>query len=291
MAIEKKQAETLAPKFPLRVLIVEDSAEDAELCLRVLGSQFELDFDVVKTRAEFSERLRGTSFDVVLADYNLGSWAGMEVLDLLRQGGYDIPVILVTGALGDQKAVECLRSGISDYVLKDRMERLPVAISRALDDRALRLERQRAELSLKESEARFRTLADAIPTAVFIEQGTECRYVNRAAERMTGYSREELLAMNFWQLILPGSRKALIDRADKSGDDDNTRSHYRTRILTKQGKVRQLDVRVGMFQIDGGLAALISAFETTEQDEPFGLGTFKAFHPCPTFEPRACLTL
>lgn len=281
MAKENERERTLAPKLPLSVLIVEDNADDAELYLRVLQrSPFDLHVDIAKSRAEFTERLHTVNFDVVLTDYNLGDWTGMDALELLRKQGYDIPVIVVTGALGDQQAVECIKNGATDFVLKDRMERLPIAISRALDDKALRVERQRAELSLQESEAKFRALAEAIPTAVFIEQGTECRYVNRAAERLTGYSRDELLAMNFWQLILPGSRKALIDRADKNGGDDETSSLYKTRILTKKGEVRQLDLTVGMFQIEGCLAALITAIDVTEKNKPIdkSLCNLEALH-------------
>ncbi len=248
---------------------LEDNPDDAALCQRVLRrSQFELQFDVVSTRDKFIERLQATTYDVILADYNLGSWTGMEALELLRQRECDIPFILVTGALGDQRTVECIKNGATDFILKDRMERLPIAISRALDERASRLERQQAQRSVEENEAKFRALAEAIATAVFIEQGTRCCYANRAAERITGYSREELLTINFWQLVLPGSRKALVESSIRNSDDGQTSSRSKTRILSKNGEVRQLDVTVAMFQLEGGLAALITALDITEQRRP-----------------------
>src|SRR5579864_9535567 len=204
-------------KPPLSVLLVEDNSDDAALCLRVLKkAHSEIRCDVVKTREEFVNHLRDGTYDIVLADYALGPWTGMEALNILRKTGLDIPFILVTGALGEERAVACITSGVDDYVLKDRMERLPVAIFRAVEEKVLRDEHRRDERSLRESEEKFRRLAETIPAATFIEQGTHCCYVNHAAEDITGYSRHELLAMNFWDLLLPDSRDRKSTRLNSS---------------------------------------------------------------------------
>jgi PAS domain S-box-containing protein len=252
------------PDSPMGVLIVEDNADDAELLLRTLKrAHFEIQSDVVETPAEFAWQLRTASYDLILSDYNLGPWTGLDALELLRRTPYNIPFILVTGALGEQKAIDCFRFGITDYVLKDNLDRLPTAVSRALDDRAQRDERAQANRLVRSSEAKFRALADAIPLAVFIEQGTHCCYANRSAEETTGYSRAELLGKNFWQMVVPGSKKALVDRVANSSSDTPCGSRYETQIVTKTGATRWLDVTVGMFRIDGKLAALISALDVT----------------------------
>jgi two-component system cell cycle sensor histidine kinase/response regulator CckA len=231
--------------------------------MRVLkNAQLEICFDVVKTPEEFVTRLRTAAYDIILADYALGQWTGVDALNLLREEGQDIPFILVTGALGEEKAVECIKIGMADYILKDRLTRLPVAILRALEEKASREERQRAEGLLQDSEVKFRTLAEALPSATFVEQDTCCHYVNRAAECITGYSREELLTMNFWQLVHPDSRKMIIDQAPERFDDEQPAPRYEIKILTKNNEVRWLDVTVTMFQLDGRLAALITAFDT-----------------------------
>jgi PAS domain S-box-containing protein len=251
-------------KLPLSVLLVEDNSDDAALCLRVLKkAHSEIRCDVVKTREEFVNHLRDGTYDIVLADYALGPWTGMEALNILRKSGLDIPFILVTGALGEEKAVACITSGVADYVLKDRMERLPVAIFRAVEEKVLRDEHRRDERSLRESEEKFRRLAETIPAATFIEQGTHCCYVNHAAEDITGYSRRELLAMNFWDLLLPDSRQAMIERPTKPFDGDDAATRQELEIVTKQGETLRLDVTVSIFQNDGRLAALITAFEAT----------------------------
>jgi PAS domain S-box-containing protein len=261
--------ETWSPeKQLLRVLLVEDNPDDAQLCLRLLRKSIhEVHCNIVSTPNEFVERLRSATFDVILADYALGNWTGMDALNFLHNENKDIPFILVTGALGDQTAVECMKSGMADYILKDRLDLLPVAISRALKDKAMRDALQMARESLEDSESKFRALAEATPAATFIEQGTRCCYVNSAAERMTGYSRDELLTNNFWSLVLPDSRKFLTEQAAKQIDAGENCCRYFINILTKKNKMIRLDVIVGTFQLKGKLAALITAFDITNRGD------------------------
>ena len=206
----------LPQKRSLNVLLVEDNPDDAALSLRVLKkAQMDVHCDVVKTRQDFTNCLRAGNYDVVLSDYNLGDWTASEGLALLRGEHGDTPFILVTGSLGDEKAVECIKNGMADCILKDRLERLPVAISRALEEKAARDEKLRAERAVRQSETQFRTLVETIPSSTFIEQGDRCCYVNRAAQDITGYSREELLAMNFLQLKVHQFRRSAPEQTAK----------------------------------------------------------------------------
>ncbi len=137
------------PKARLRVLLVEDDPADRDLILRELEKgEFEIVTDVAGTADEFRQRVRTNRPDVVLADYNLGQWRGTEALEILRQEGLDIPLILVSGALGDVTAVECIKQGVTDYVLKDSLARLSVALRGALKDKNAREERKLAQESL-----------------------------------------------------------------------------------------------------------------------------------------------
>ncbi len=131
----------------LRVLHVEDSELDAELVSEALRKGgFSASVVVVQEEAEFVAQLLSHHPEVVIADYNLPQWTGMEALDVLRSKGLDIPLILVSGALGDVTAVECIKRGATDYVLKDALARLPEAIRRALQEkRVLRLRREAEE--------------------------------------------------------------------------------------------------------------------------------------------------
>lgn len=135
----------LAGHGKLRVLLVEDNPSDIELVSRELRrGGFDLTMDVVETEEEFTARVRSNSYQVVLADYNLPQWRGLEALNVLRNEKLDVPLILVSGALGDVTAVECIKHGAMDYLLKDRLARLPIAVLSALQEKRLRDERQRA---------------------------------------------------------------------------------------------------------------------------------------------------
>jgi signal transduction histidine kinase len=124
------------PEVKLRALLVEDNALDAALVVRALFKDgFDVAADVVQDEAAFTKALRTHPPEIVLADYNLPNWTGMEALKVLRDEGLDIPMILVSGALGDVTAVECIKQGATDYVLKDGLARLPEVIRRALREK------------------------------------------------------------------------------------------------------------------------------------------------------------
>jgi two-component system, sensor histidine kinase and response regulator len=137
------------PAVKLRALLVEDNPLDATLVVRALNKDgFDVIADVVQDEAAFTKVLRANPPEVVLADYNLPSWKGMDALDVLRREGLDIPMILVSGALGDVTAVECIRQGATDYVLKDGLARLPEVIRRALREKHERTLRHQVEEDL-----------------------------------------------------------------------------------------------------------------------------------------------
>ncbi|MFY9789815.1 MAG: ATP-binding protein [Candidatus Sulfotelmatobacter sp.] len=142
-------APSAGPKSRLRALLVEDNQLDAELVLRALRKHnFEVSARIVQDEASFTQALHSHCPDIVLADFNLPSWTGMAALDVLRREGLDIPMILVSGAVGDMTAVDCIKRGATDYVLKDGLARLPEAVRRALEERQLRQSRRQAEEDL-----------------------------------------------------------------------------------------------------------------------------------------------
>jgi signal transduction histidine kinase len=133
----------------LRVLLIEDSPSDAEIEIAELRrAGFDVAADVVDTREQVRDRLKKNSYDIILADYSLPNFRGMDALDIVRESSLTTPLILVTGALNSETAVECVKQGAMDYVLKDHLARLPISVRRALEEVRLRHERARAQEQL-----------------------------------------------------------------------------------------------------------------------------------------------
>ena len=184
---------------PLRALILEDSPDDLELLLLQLKhSGYDVVHTKVEERQEFREAVAQNDFDVVLADYHLPHWTGVEAVVELRNLGKDIPCLLVSGTLGEEAAVECIKQGVSDYVLKEHLSRLPGAISRALTEKVLRDEKGKALAALRLSEARNRDLVENSVYGIFrLSLDGEFLDANPALLRILGcVGPEELKALN-----------------------------------------------------------------------------------------------
>ena len=145
-------ADEAASAIRLRVLLVEDEPADVELALRALRQAgFAAKGDVAQTPEEFTDLVRRNSYDVILADYKLPNWSGLESVEILRREGLDIPVMMVSGALGERMAVECIKLGAADYVLKDDLARLPESVRRAIREKKLRDENRQSHDELARS--------------------------------------------------------------------------------------------------------------------------------------------
>lgn len=147
--VAREKRDTNPVPVPLRVLQVEDNPDDAELVLLELRrGGFDVTSELVQTLEDFTRQVRAHPYQIILADYNLPQWCGIDAIEALRVEGLDIPLILVSGALGDVNAVECIKQGVTDYVLKDSLARLPVSVRRALEEKQLRDQRRQTEQEL-----------------------------------------------------------------------------------------------------------------------------------------------
>ncbi len=245
------------PRHPLRVLVVEHALEDAELMKRALEvGGFDLRLDVVAKRADFESRLQETEYDVVLADFRLPGWTGMDAFTLLRESGRDTPLILVTGTVGDESAVECIKQGVADYVLKDSLARLPVAVHRALEEKSLRDAHTFMLEMLHQSEEGFRLLfaSNPLPMWVYDRETLAFLQVNDAAVAKYGYSRLDFFGMKITD-IQPA--EDLPRPMDYPGNPHETvRSSGKWRHRLRDGTV--IDVEIDSHAIDyGGRQAVL----------------------------------
>jgi len=135
---------------PLRLLHVEDSEDDALLVLRELRrSGYDVACQRVETAAALKNALAQEPWDVIISDYNMPNFSGTEALQLLKQSGLDVPLIYVSGAIGEDTAVAIMKAGAHDYIMKGNLKRLAPAIARELREAEQRTERRRAEEQLQ----------------------------------------------------------------------------------------------------------------------------------------------
>ncbi len=179
----------------ISVLIVEDSASDAGLLVRQLQRA---DFEVCHERVDTGERLRAAlerqTWDVVLSDFSMPGFNAGEALGILQETGLDIPFIIVSGAIGEEVAVELMRAGAHDYVMKNHLTRLAPAVLRELREARIRQEGRHAAEALRASEARFRHIANNGQALIWTAGlDRSCDYFNETWLTFTGRSLEEEL--------------------------------------------------------------------------------------------------
>lgn len=213
------------PNLSIKVLMLEDNPDDAALIVRQLASHglfLEKESENVRNGRDFIDRVGNRRYDLIISDFTLPGWNGLEALRWVRNSGNDTPFIYVSGTIGEEVAVECIREGATDYVLKSNLSRLPHAIRRALDECELRRTKLRIEREKKESEEHYRILFEGNPEPMWVWNRSSLAFlaVNDAAVQNYGYSREEFLQMILMDIVpkedVPESLRSTL-REDRSG--------------------------------------------------------------------------
>lgn len=180
---------------PLHLMVVEDCAADAELIVATLKrAGFALAYDTVTSSDAFEQKLQQTECDLILCDHNLMGWTGMDALSVLRRLKKEIPLIVVTAVLGDEGAVDYIKRGAVDYVLKHRLERLPVAVGRALREKAQREESLRLQEVIVGAKREWELTFDAVrETVLVLDAEARITRANRAAAELAGLKFSQMI--------------------------------------------------------------------------------------------------
>jgi PAS domain S-box-containing protein len=234
----------------LRVLLVEDSENDAMLLLRELrrGGYQPVSQRVCTPedmqRALDAAAARDEPFQVVISDFYMPRFSAPEALRLLRELGYDAPFIVVSGKVGEDAAVEIMKKGANDYLTKENMSRLCPAIERELRETEVRRERERAQKALDRSEDRFRRLVEQIPAVTYVQEPIDSdtpkaiTYMSPQYEALLGYPAEtEIIDEEHWlRMLHPDDRERVLAeelRTDETGEP--FKIEYR--LIARDGRV------------------------------------------------------
>ena len=247
----------------LRILHLEDEPSDALLVshtLRQAGFKFEC--MVVDTEAEFRAALNDFNPELILVDHSLPSFNSFGALELLGSLENKIPVILVTAAMSDEFAVNAFKRGARDYVLKDRLGRLPSTIKNVLRTQRLEKEREAFLIQVQQNERIFRSFgengADAV--VVLAPNGT-FTYVTQSFKRVLGYSEKEALELNIYEIIHKDHRECVFKKLKESLASPRTRLEgYSLRARHKVGDWRWLEVTLTSFKEDSLMEGIIADF-------------------------------
>jgi two-component system, cell cycle sensor histidine kinase and response regulator CckA len=251
----------------LRVLLLEDNPSDADLSIRKLSEAgFEFHAEVARDSREFKNYLEKQSYDLILGDYRLPDWNGLDAVRWLRSSGILTPFLLVTGTLGDELAIECIKAGADDYVLKQNLERLPVAVRRALEEQQLRLERDWAERELRESEHQYRLLFHSNPHPMWVFDTETLRFlaVNDAAVHHYGYSVSEFLSMTIKDIRPSDEVPRLVQRVKDGTFGTVEHYHELWKHRTKDGSVIDVEISSQPIMFRSVHAALVLGHDVTE---------------------------
>ena len=233
--------------IPLRVLLVEDSEDDALLLVHELRQRgYALTFERVETAPSMRAALHHGTWDVVISDWAMPNFSAPAALDLLKEEGIDIPFIIVSGSIGEETAVDAMRAGARDFVLKDKLTRLTPALARELRETEARsqaeLALRRSEGRLRNSEARFRALIERSADLISLTaaDGTTL-YLSPAVELILGYPPEHFLGQSSLEFSHPDDRDRVADIMARLLRDPRQSLQIEFRALHRDGTTRWLE--------------------------------------------------
>jgi PAS domain S-box-containing protein len=254
---------------PLRVLMVEDSESDAGLIARRLQ---QAGYDLVHERVETADAMRTAltqpDWDIVLADYKMPQFSASGALEILKASGRDLPFIIVSGTIGEEKAVAMMKAGAHDYVMKHNLARLVPAVARELGEAQSRRERRRAEDALVKSEAALSSILRAAPIGIGLVTNRVFGWINEHFSRMTGYAPGELQGQSARMLYDSEAEFERVGQVKYADIKQQGTGSIETRWRRKDGKLIEVflsSTPIDPLDLDAGV--VFTALDITHRQE------------------------
>jgi PAS domain S-box-containing protein len=233
---------------PLRALMIDDSEDDILLTVRELKKGgYHLIYERIETAVDMKKALREKEWDIILCDYKMPTFDAPSAIAIFKELNLNIPFIVISGTIGEDTAIECMRSGAHDYFMKGKLSRLCPAIARELEDAKVRMKQKQSEEELRQSEAKYRTILEDIQEGYFEVDATgNFIFLNDSTCQLLGYSQEELLGMNYRQYTDPENAKKIFQAFRKVYNAGQTSEGFDWQIIRKNGTRRYVEASVSL---------------------------------------------
>lgn len=236
-----------------RILLVEDLSTDAALIEREVRKVLpESEFRCVETRSDFLTALESWQPDLILSDYRLPQFDGMSALRLALECVPETPFIIVTGSMNEDTAVECMKTGAWDYVIKEHLRRIGPAVQNALEQQALREQRRRALRALRESEERYRCLLEMAPVGIAVHSEGRIVFINPAGLSLLGAdSPSQVIGLPVSEIIHPNGLEVARARLQRLEAGESGLYPAEDVYLRLDGTPIDVEVMASLFTFNG----------------------------------------
>ena len=249
------------PRQSLRLLMVEDSEDDVLLILReITRGGYTPVYERVETAEAMKKNLQEKPWDIILCDYKMPNFSAPMAIAMVKEANTDTPLIIISGAIGEETATECMRLGAQDYIMKNNLSRLCPAVARELAESEVRNKQRQAESQKKaaleamlQSEEKYRTILENIEDGYYeVDLAGNYTFFNNSLCRIHGYTREELMGMNYRQYTEDEYSKKLFETYHEVYRTGQPGKGFGWQIIRKDGTKRYIEASVTLQKDSSG---------------------------------------
>jgi len=249
------------PRQSLRLLMVDDSEDDVLLILReITRGGYTPVYERVETAEAMKKNLQEKPWDIILCDYKMPNFSAPMAIAMVKEANTDTPLIIISGAIGEETATECMRLGAQDYIMKNNLSRLCPAVARELAESEVRNKQRQAESQRKaaleamlQSEEKYRTILENIEDGYYeVDLAGNYTFFNNSLCRIHGYTREELMGMNYRQYTEDEYSKKLFETYHEVYRTGQPGKGFGWQIIRKDGTKRYIEASVTLQKDSSG---------------------------------------